>query len=60
MSENNITRFLDTHDIGKLPGIGFKTAQRIRQHVLNRPATFNEGLVYGKDFSLHWYLVRRL
>jgi len=45
--ESNITRFLDTHDIGKIPGIGFKLAQRLREFVLNRPATFDAGLVYG-------------
>lgn len=47
----NVTRFLDAHDIGKVPGIGFKTAQKIRQHVLKRPATFQSGLVYGKYTS---------
>ncbi|KAL8902008.1 MAG: hypothetical protein Q9192_000221 [Flavoplaca navasiana] len=46
-SESNVTSFLDEHDIGKIPGIGFKTAQRIRNHVLARPAAFDAGLVYG-------------
>ncbi|KAL8849136.1 MAG: hypothetical protein Q9221_005859 [Calogaya cf. arnoldii] len=45
--ESNITLFLDEHDIGKIPGIGFKSAQKIRQHVLARPAAFDDGLVYG-------------
>ncbi|KIX97214.1 uncharacterized protein Z520_07329 [Fonsecaea multimorphosa CBS 102226] len=45
--ESNITRFLDDHDIGKIPGIGFKLAQKIRAHVLGRDAAFAEGLVYG-------------
>lgn len=39
--------FIDSHDIGKIPGIGFKTAQKIREHVLERPAGFDAGLVYG-------------
>lgn len=45
--ESNITRFLDDHDIGKVPGIGFKSAQKIRDYVLGRPAAFDAGLVYG-------------
>lgn len=45
--ESNITRFLDDHDIGKIPGIGFKSAQRMREHVLGRSAAFGKGLVHG-------------
>ena len=30
-----------------LSSIGFKSAQKIRNHVLRRPAAFNAGLVYG-------------
>ena len=44
---SNVARFMDDHDIGKLPGIGFKMAQKIRNHVLGRPANFSAGLVYG-------------
>ena len=43
----NVTRFIDSHDIGKIPGIGFKLAQKIRGHVLGRTADFDRGLVYG-------------
>lgn len=32
--ESNVTRFLDAHDIGKVPGIGFKLAHKLRAHVL--------------------------
>lgn len=42
-----MSAFLDSHDIGKIPGIGFKTAQKIRQYSLKRPAAFDTGLVYG-------------
>lgn len=45
--ENNVVKFLDDHDIGKVPGIGFKMSQKIRQHVLGREAAFESGLVYG-------------
>ena len=44
---SNVASFLDTHDVGKIPGIGFKISQKIRAHVLARPAEFQEGLVYG-------------
>ena len=44
---SNVHQFIDDHDIGKIPGIGFKTAQKIRAHVLRRPAAFSADLVYG-------------
>ena len=44
---SNVTRFIDDHDIGKIPGIGFKTAQKIRNYTLGRPAAFSSDLVYG-------------
>ena len=45
--ESSVTKFIDGHDIGKLPGIGFKLAQKIRDHVLGRPAAFDTGFIYG-------------
>lgn len=45
--QSNVSLFLDSHDIGKLPGIGFKMSQRIRNHILSRPAEFEVGLIYG-------------
>lgn len=45
--ESNVTQFIDVHDIGKIPGIGFKLAQKIREHVLGRPGALDDGLVYG-------------
>ncbi|EKG21709.1 DNA-repair protein [Macrophomina phaseolina MS6] len=39
--------FIDAHDIGKIPGIGFKLAQKLRASVLQRPAAFSDGLVDG-------------
>lgn len=44
---SNVIDFIDDFDIGKIPGIGFKVAQRIRNHLLGRPAASNAGLVYG-------------
>ncbi|KJX97091.1 hypothetical protein TI39_contig562g00027 [Zymoseptoria brevis] len=43
----NVTTFLDKHDIGKIPGIGFKLAQKLRDFFLDRPAEFDKGLIYG-------------
>ena len=43
----HVTNFIDDHDIGKIPGIGFKLAQKIRHYVLGKAAKFDDGLVYG-------------
>ncbi|MCJ1352217.1 MAG: hypothetical protein MMC33_002201 [Icmadophila ericetorum] len=45
--ESNVTKFLDSHDIGRIPGIGFKMSHKIRTHVLRREPDFDVGLVYG-------------
>ena len=45
---DNITPFVDDYEVGKIPGIGFKIAQKLRHHVLQRPADFDTGLVYGE------------
>ena len=45
--DSNVTKFMDEHDIGKIPGIGFKLSQKIRRHVLGREPQFSDGLVYG-------------
>lgn len=47
LGDSTVTRFLDGHDIGKIPGIGSKLSQKLRAHVLQRPAIVAEGLVYG-------------
>lgn len=49
---DNVTYFMDDHEIGKIPGIGFKIAQRLRAHVLQRPADVGTGLVYGATKEL--------
>lgn len=46
-ADNSVNHFLDSHDIGKVPGIGFKISHKIRSHVLQRPPEFDHGLVYG-------------
>jgi DNA polymerase iota len=58
---DNVTLFMDSHEIGRIPGIGFKIAQKLRAHILQRPADFDAGLVYGgtkenvvvRDVRLH-------
>ena len=37
---SNVNRFIDDHEVGKIPGIGFKSAQKIRSFILHREATF--------------------
>ncbi|KAF2767203.1 DNA/RNA polymerase [Teratosphaeria nubilosa] len=44
---SNITTFIDAHDVGKIPGIGFRLAQKLRAFVLERSPDFDRGLVYG-------------
>ncbi|KAF2130821.1 DNA/RNA polymerase [Dothidotthia symphoricarpi CBS 119687] len=44
---DNVTTFVDTHEVGKIPGIGFKIAQKIRSHVLGRSADLAAGFVYS-------------
>lgn len=34
--QGNVIRFLDDHEVGKIPGIGFKIAQKLRAHVLGQ------------------------
>lgn len=45
--DSNVTQFIDDHDVGKIPGIGFKMAQKIRGYVLGRQAASDAGLIYG-------------
>lgn len=44
---SNVTEFVDSHDIGRIPGIGFKFAQKIRAYFLGRDPKFDKGLIYG-------------
>jgi DNA polymerase iota len=45
--QSNVTTFIDSHDIGKIPGIGFKMSQRIRNHLLLKPIDSTD----GRDWS---------
>ncbi|KAK5074881.1 hypothetical protein LTR51_003280 [Lithohypha guttulata] len=59
--EGAIHAFMDAHDIGKVPGIGFKLAHKIRAFILDREPAHDQGLVYGgtkenitvRDVRLH-------
>lgn len=44
----NAQAFIDGHEIGKVPGIGFKLAQKLREFILQKPADFATGLGYGE------------
>jgi DNA polymerase iota len=45
--ESNVMAFVDDHEIGKIPGLGFKLALQLRDAVLRRASEFDKGLVYG-------------
>lgn len=42
---SNVTSFIDSHEVGRIPGIGFKMAQKLREHYLQRPTQVQESLV---------------
>ena len=44
---STVALFMDNHDIGKVPGIGFKLAQKIRARILGRAPEIQDGLVVG-------------
>ncbi|WPH04997.1 Hypothetical protein R9X50_00789500 [Acrodontium crateriforme] len=46
-SNNNVIKFIDDHEVGKIPGIGFKLSQKLRDFYLGRPAEYDKGLIYG-------------
>lgn len=49
---SNVRLFVDQYEIGKIPRIGHKLAQQIREYVLGHPAKFDNhegGLVYGES-----------
>jgi DNA polymerase iota len=44
----NVEPFISDYEIGKIPGIGSKLAQKIRQHILQHEPDFEKGLIYGE------------
>ncbi|KAI9770791.1 MAG: hypothetical protein M1840_003041 [Geoglossum simile] len=46
--ESNVTSFLDAHEVGHIPGIGFKSAQKLRNHVLGQPAPSSKTPMYDR------------
>ena len=46
---SNVRAFIDGHDIGKIPGIGFKMARRIRNYLLSNPLELNDGRDWTAD-----------
>lgn len=49
--QSNVTTFMDSHDIGNVPGCGFKASHLIRNYVLSRTAEFDYGLIYGRTLE---------
>jgi len=46
-SISNVTSFIDAHEIGKIPGIGFKIAHRLRTHILSLPVANSTVPMFG-------------
>jgi DNA polymerase iota len=46
---SNVTLFIDALEVGKLPGIGFKTANKLREFVLQRPSNFDGWKLHEND-----------
>lgn len=44
---SNVATFIDGHDIGKIPGIGSKIAQKLRNHVLADEKPAEDPSIYG-------------
>jgi DNA polymerase iota len=45
--ESNVMAFMDAHEIGRVPGVGFKLAHKIRVRILGRTPAFSDELFYG-------------
>ncbi|TQS34334.1 hypothetical protein Golomagni_05286 [Golovinomyces magnicellulatus] len=46
--QSNVIKFIDSHDIDLVTGIGFKTSQRIQNYVLSRLPESDKGLIEGE------------
>ena len=47
--ESNVLNFIDSHEIGKIPGVGFKTSRKIREYILGRPTIQHAGLILDAE-----------
>ena len=48
---NNVIRFMDTHGVGQIPGIGWKLGQKLRSHMLGQRDPSWEGHFYSSAES---------
>jgi DNA polymerase iota len=46
---SNVALFIDALEVGELPGIGFKTANKLREFVLQRPTNFDGWKLHEND-----------
>lgn len=46
--QSNVSLFVDSHEVGNIPGIGFKLATKIRSHILQRQVEYDPSLVTGR------------
>lgn len=47
--ESNVLTFMDSHEIGKIPGIGFKISRKIREYMLGRTTIQHAGLILNAE-----------
>lgn len=53
---SSVTKFLDTHEIGQIPGIGFKISRKLREVILGRESAYHVG--FAPDTTGDGILVR--
>lgn len=47
--DSNVTSFIDSHNIGKVPGIGFKMSQKLRNLVIAKDKAVHDHSIYGNS-----------
>jgi DNA polymerase iota len=57
--ESNVTTFIDNHDLGKIPNIGFKMAHKLREYVTQHHKN-TLGEASSSDDSMHQISVRQV
>ena len=50
--ESNVLSFVGSHEIGKIPGVGFKMSRKIREYILGRPTPQHAGLIKNTENEL--------
>lgn len=51
-TEGNVRRFMDSHEVGRVPGIGFKLARKLRAYVTGRAPDFETFAPVNEDSAV--------